>query len=199
MPSTSVSAEYCTYMSSITESANAFFPISGALASSSAQLFVNSKLSHAPVFPPLISGSHVGDVHPDNVQTVQSGGAPASLLATKHARPTIQMNGEARYGTATRLPQTTQLSCTHGLVLPLTLALKGLSLHPCPACPESAYLSGLGSLLLEQELATIGRDTVVRWCAGGVVAAAAISPKLSGSCGDEGEERGPRAGMASGA
>ena len=55
-------------------------------------------------------------------------------------------------------------------------------------------------MLLAQELTAIARETgVVPRRGGGVVAAAAISPKLSGSCSDDGEERGPGAGMGSGA
>lgn len=119
MPRESTAAPYLTYMFAIVVFLNAFLPTEEVKSSNSAQLLVKLADSH-PLL--LEAGSHeAGAAHPDELQTVQSGGAPASLLATKHAKPTIQMNGEARYGTAVRLPQTTQLSCTHGLVLPLAL------------------------------------------------------------------------------
>ena len=44
----------------------------------------------------------------DDPQSVQLGGVLASLLATKHAKPTTQ-NNEATSGTSARLPQSTQL------------------------------------------------------------------------------------------
>eukprot|EP00964_Phaeocystis_antarctica_P156756 scaffold126600_cov60-Phaeocystis_antarctica.AAC.3 len=44
----------------------------------------------------------------DDPQIVQLGSVLASLLATKHAKPTTQ-NNEATCGTSARLPQSTQL------------------------------------------------------------------------------------------
>ena len=87
------------------ESLKAIFPTEGTVSSSSAQ---------APAkVPEQVSepvGSHDGDVaHSDDVHTVQLGGAPASLLATKQAKPTTQKNNEATCGTAARLPPSTQL------------------------------------------------------------------------------------------
>ena len=95
---------YCTYMSSMKVILNAFIPIKAAVGSSSAQ--PPEKLS--PLHPVLDEKSHApeDESHPDDVQTVQLGGDPASLLATKHAKPTaLMMHLGATCGTAAHLPK----------------------------------------------------------------------------------------------
>ena len=80
-------------------------------------------------------GSHDGDVaHSDDVHTVQLGGAPASLLATKHAKPTTQKNNEATCGTAARLPQSTHQLHDQSSMLPLERALS-----PCYTSTYRCY------------------------------------------------------------
>ena len=111
---------YCTYMSFMLplRFLNAIFPTEVAVGSSSAQPYEKlpshdiEETGHEEACP----------AHPDDVQTVQLGGVPASLLATKHAKLTAQMNSDATCGTAAHLPQPKQLQ-DH------TPVLRGLS-HP---------------------------------------------------------------------
>ena len=81
-------------------------PTAGYDESSSAQL-----PAELPVQNIMASGHEAASLlellgHPDDPQAVQLGGVPASLLATKHAKPTAQKNNEAACGTSARLPHT---------------------------------------------------------------------------------------------
>ena len=115
-------APYCTYMSFMLPLAflNAYLPTEVAVGSSSAQPYEKLPLhdieetGHEEACP----------AHPDEVQTVQLGGVPASLLATKHAKPTAQMNIGATCGAAAHLPQPKQ---PHAII-PLCYLFRTLAL-----------------------------------------------------------------------
>ena len=107
MPSTSAEVEYVTYMSAMEELWNGCLSISATPESSSTQL--PSKV--APKYSSLPTSELI---------CVQAGGSPASVPATKHAKPMAQTSTEPSFfGTAAarlcRRAQTDNASATHQL------------------------------------------------------------------------------------
>ena len=124
----------CTNTSARFVSRNARFPTEVVVESNSAQVLRKSSFRQ----PLEAVKSHPDGSHPDNVQTEQLGGAPASLLAIKHAKRMAQRNIESCCGVAARLPQPKR-SCRHSEPCAASLALALRVQLPQPAAVAASY------------------------------------------------------------